>query len=238
MSTPPNLLSDIFRIEDLNTRQAVKSVWDALNSARAETARLQQQIAALQAQDAATAAQLASVGVQGLTQVVGTLNQQVGTANDHPYIILQNSTNQTIPDTTLTFLGWDTELLISAGDFHSVSSRNHEVNIGKKPGLWLAVLSIIWASNGVGDRTVSFGDATSALSWSAAGSPNPASPTIQLVAGLLVSRGAEVSSGSVVGTPVVRVTVVQTSGGDLDVDFASVWALYYLSPLAVGQRSF
>lgn len=236
MSTP-NILADIYRIEDLSVRQAAKSLWDAVNAARAETANLQQQISALQQQDAATAAQLATLGVEGLASIVQALVTNVNQAIDHPYLVLSHSTQPIIPSGVVTSLPWDTEQLTSGGTFHDVAANNDRVYIGRKPGIWLSVAAITFDVNAVGQRQIRFDRAGGTWEYHVKQLACAGGHVTDMTnVGLLITRGVNDPWGA----GYVNTTVYQDSGAGVAILRSavggSVWGLYYLAPLPVGQR--
>jgi hypothetical protein len=236
-STPPNLLADIFRIEDPSIRQAAKSIWDALNASRAQIGELGQQIAALQAQDSATAARLASIGVEGLASITQSLVSEVGIANDHPYLVLSHSVNLTSVTGVRLDLNWDTEQLTAGGTFHDVAVSNERVYIGRKPGLWLSIAAITFDASAVGIREVRFDRSGGFWEYHTVLPPAAGGFATSFTnVGILITRGANDPWGA----GWVKTTVLQNSGGNLAILSSlfggSVWGLYYLAPLPVGQR--
>src|SRR5258706_4756249 len=140
---------NLFAIQDLQSRQAHKVTWDALNALRTEKRLLAESVTALQ--DDVTKLRASTASQAGLPAVLSALNVQASIAQDHPFLSMTLSADVSIPDSVPTQLAWDVERFPLAG-IHSPIVNNTKVFVGNKPGIWLSVLSIWWATNAVGVR--------------------------------------------------------------------------------------
>src|SRR5258706_5608141 len=224
---------NLFAIQDLQSRQAHKVTWDALNALRTEKRVLAESVTALQSQVGVL--QSGATASAKLPAIISALNSEVDVAQDHPYLLLVNSATITTTTGLNKILTWDTELVATPTLFHSTTVDSDKVFIGRKPGLWLSVLSLAWTANAAGTRHAEMrGD--NSLPFVATRENAIAGFTqYQSLTGLIYTTGPNDPHGG----SYLTARAFQDSGGNLDVvEFAgggaTSWAFYYLAAPAVG----
>lgn len=131
-----------------------------------------------------------------------------------------HSTNQSIPDTTQTLLNFDTERF-DTDAFHSNTVANTKITI-PFDGVYTVSAGIEWAGNATGRRRV-------ALQLNAGSFI--ASQSDQALADATAHRQTVTTTWSFVAGDFVQVSVVQTSGGNLNVtnapDYSPEFSIVY-----------
>jgi len=220
---------NLFAIQDLPSRQAHKLTWDALNALRVEKRALEDSVASLQAQ--INSVQASSASTANLPAVLSALNAQASISQDHPYLAMSLSVDNSIPDSTTTRLPWDVERFPLAG-IHSPTVDNTKVFIGNKPGIWLSVLSVWWNISAVGVRITDVQGSNNLIMNSFRAPGFATAANVQPLTALIITTGANDARGG----NYITATVFQNSGGPLTLfggTDTSTWILYYLAPLGL-----